>query len=108
MKGQITFSDGYSRIFEHSLKHKKWIDDHKNKVYYRPPNHLNAIRTDFARKAGFPSIYVGEDRVFSMKVLPMLNKEAYIDSEPFYLYNARGTFEEIHNGLSRDSEEVVG
>ena len=40
MTGRITFSDGYSRPFIHSLKYDKWIDDHENKVYYLSLIHI--------------------------------------------------------------------
>lgn len=95
MTGRITFSDGYSRPFIHSLKYDKWIDDHENKVYYRPPNHLNVVRKDLALKAGFPMINSGEDRVYSQRLFPLLNKEEWIEGV-LYEYKCKTTFEEAH------------
>lgn len=94
--GEIVFSDGYSRPFIHSLRYDKWIDDHEAKVYYRPPNHLNAIKREHAIKVGFPSINIGEDRAFSMGVLPLLKKEAWIEGV-VYRYLCKKTFEEAHH-----------
>jgi glycosyltransferase involved in cell wall biosynthesis len=96
LTGQIVFSDGYSRPFIHSLKYEKWIDDHEGKVYYRPPNHLNAVKRQFAIQVGFPSINSGEDRWFSIGIKPYLKKEEWIDGI-IYNYRCRKTFEETHN-----------
>ncbi len=93
--GRIVFSDGYSRPFIHSLRYDRWIDDHRAKVYYRPPNHLNAIRRAYAVQVGFPSISLGEDRYFSMAIVPFLRRESWIDGE-LYEYRCRRTFEETH------------
>ena len=96
LTGRIVFSDGYSRPFIHSLKYDKWVDDHEGKVYYRPPNHLNAIRRDLAVKAGFPPWNSGEDRYFSHHIRPMLRREEWIEGV-LYEYKCRKTFEETHN-----------
>ena len=96
LTGRIIFSDGYSRSFIHSLKYDRWIDDHESKVYYRPPNHLNAVKRDIAKAVGFPSINVGEDRYFSMGIKSLLKKEEWIDGV-IYQYMCSKTFEETHN-----------
>lgn len=96
LTGEIVFSDGYSRPFIHSLRYDKWIDDHQAKVYYRPPNHLNAIKREYAFKVGFPSINSGEDRAFSMGVLPYLKKEVWVEGV-IYRYQCKTTFEEAHH-----------
>lgn len=96
LTGRIVFSDGYSRPFVHSLRYDRWIDDHENKVYYRPPNHLNAIKREHAVKVGFPQINLGEDRHFSVNIRQYLKKESWIDGE-IYEYRCRNTFEATHN-----------
>jgi len=96
LTGRIMFSDGYSRPFIHSLKYDRWIDDHEGKVYYRPPNHLNAIKRDIAKTVGFPSVNLGEDRYFSMGIRNLLKKEEWIDGV-IYQYMCSKTFEETHN-----------
>jgi glycosyltransferase involved in cell wall biosynthesis len=96
LTGEVVFSDGYSRPFIHSLRYDRWIDDHEKKVYYRPPNHLNAVRRQIAFKVGFPSINSGEDRAFSMGILPFLKKESWIEGV-IYRYQCRTTFEEAHH-----------
>ena len=96
LTGLITFSDGYSRQFIHSLRYNRWIDDHDAKVYYRPPNPLNAIRRSLAVEVGFPSVNLGEDRAYSMGILPFLRKEQWIEGV-IYNYRCKKTFEETHN-----------
>ena len=96
LTGEIVFSDGYSRPFIHSLRYTQWIDDHEGKVYYRPPNHLNAVRRSIAVQVGFPSWNSGEDRSFSMGIRNFLKKEEWIDGV-IYNYKCSKTFEETHN-----------
>ena len=96
LTGRIVFSDGYSRPFIHSLRYDRWIDDHEGKVYYRPPNHLNAVKRELAVQIGFPQVNLGEDRYFSVNIRPLLKKEAWIDGE-LYESRCRKTFEETHN-----------
>jgi cellulose synthase/poly-beta-1,6-N-acetylglucosamine synthase-like glycosyltransferase len=96
LTGEIVFSDGYSRPFIHSLRYTQWIDDHEGKVYYRPPNHLNAVRRAIAVQVGFPPWNSGEDRSFSMGIRHLLKKEEWIDGV-IYNYKCSKTFEETHN-----------
>ena len=96
LTGEIVFSDGYSRPFIHSLRYTQWIDDHEGKVYYRPPNHLNAVRRAIAVQVGFPPWYSGEDRSFSMGIRHYLKKEEWIEGV-IYNYKCSKTFEETHN-----------
>jgi cellulose synthase/poly-beta-1,6-N-acetylglucosamine synthase-like glycosyltransferase len=96
LTGEIVFSDGYSRPFIHSLRYTQWIDDHEGKVYYRPPNHLNAVRRAIAVQVGFPPWNSGEDRSFSMGIRHFLKKEEWIDGV-IYNYKCSKTFEETHN-----------
>jgi cellulose synthase/poly-beta-1,6-N-acetylglucosamine synthase-like glycosyltransferase len=96
LTGEIVFSDGYSRPFIHSLRYDRWVDDHEGKVYYRPPNHLNAVRRSIAVQVGFPPWNSGEDRSFSMGIRHFLKKEEWIDGV-IYNYKCNKTFEETHN-----------
>ena len=96
LTGEIVFSDGYSRPFIHSLRYTQWIDDHEGKVYYRPPNHLNAVRRAIAVQVGFPPWNSGEDRSFSMGIRHYLKKEEWIEGV-IYNYKCSKTFEETHN-----------
>lgn len=83
LEGIVTTNGKRPKKFIHSLQYKKWFE--KNGIYYRNPNHLNTIKRDIALKVGFTSKSHGEDRDFSMAVLPYLKTEEYI-SGPIYYY----------------------
>jgi glycosyltransferase involved in cell wall biosynthesis len=74
----------------HSLKYNKWWEEpHENypklKKYYRNPNHLNPVKRELALKVKFPHINMGEDRDYSMRLLPLLKTEKMIN-HPIYAY----------------------
>ena len=83
LEGQVTTNGRRRKKFIHSLKYKMWFE--KNGVYYRNPNHLNAIKREIALKVGFTEKSHGEDRDFSKAVLPYLKTEEYIEG-PIYFY----------------------
>ncbi|GAI06258.1 unnamed protein product [marine sediment metagenome] len=77
----------------HSIKFSHWWEEPDKKrgegmLFYRNPNHLNPVRRDIALKVGFPDLTLGEDRHYSMGILPFLNTEVYIE-EPIYFYHER-------------------
>lgn len=61
-----------SRPFFHSLKYRAWFE--QNEVYYRPPNHLNAVRREIALKVPFLPLNFGEDRDYSLRLLQLLEQ----------------------------------
>jgi len=83
LEGIVTTDGRRRRKFIHSLRYDRWFE--KNGVYYRNPNHLNTIKRDIALQVGFTSKSHGEDRDFSMAVLPHLKTEEYIEG-PIYFY----------------------
>ena len=83
LEGIVTTNGRRRRKFIHSLRYDRWFE--KNGIYYRNPNHLNTIKRDIALKVGFSSKSHGEDRDFSMAVLPHLKTEEYIEG-PIYFY----------------------
>jgi len=86
--GTITFDGKNPRQFIHTIDCQTWHE--RDGVYYRSPNHLNAIRRDLALQAGFPENNFGEDHEFSKRVQPLLKTEAPIDGTIyFYDYRAR-------------------
>lgn len=81
LTGVITWNGVNPEIFEHSLKYNAWKDNTNNEPikYERPPNHLNAIKREIAIKYDFVPINHGEDREWSMRVLPELKTESTIE-----------------------------
>lgn len=77
----------------HSLKYDHWWDEPSPTNpgltnYYRNPNHLNPVKREYALKARFPEINVGEDRSYSQNLLQYLKTEENIES-PIYEYLVR-------------------
>lgn len=74
----------------HSIKYKSWyeeknIDIPNEMKYYRNPNHLNPVKRDIAKKVMFPEINFREDYDYSMRMLPLLKTEEYIN-DTIYIY----------------------
>ena len=87
LRGVITTDGVDPKPFVHSIAHRVWYE--QDGVYYRPPNHLNAIRREHALKVGFPDSSHGEDRVYSEGVLQYLNVEASTGEGTLYWYDYR-------------------
>lgn len=79
-------TDGFNqRRFEHSIRYHYYFE--RNRVYYRSPGHINAIKSSIAKKFKFPETNHGEDADWSMQLIKsgLLQKEAQI-SKVLYHY----------------------
>lgn len=85
MTGIITFSGNHPRTFIHSLKYKTFFD--ADSIYYRPPNHLNPIKTSIAKQFKFPDKSFSEDADWAMQICnaDVLKTEVEINT-PYYFY----------------------
>jgi hypothetical protein len=89
LRGIITTNGKDPREFRHSVKYSSWFE--KNRIYYRPPNHLNTIKSDIAKRFRFPDDKKhgmhGEDADWSMQIVRsgLLKKEEGVN-EPYYFY----------------------
>jgi len=86
MQGIITTDGKSPRKFVHSLKYRSWYE--KDGIYYRNPNHLNPIKREKVLSTPFLEINRGEDSDFSMRILPLLESEVFVE-EPIYFYEFR-------------------
>lgn len=86
LSGIITDNDQNPRLFIHSIKYDRWFTG-EDKIYYRPPNHLNPIKRTIAIQFEFPLKNVGEDANWSMQICrsKLIQTEAEI-LEPYYFY----------------------
>ena len=85
LNGMLYTNGIKDRPFYHSLKYTKWIDT--DQAYYRNPNHLNPMKTEIARRIGFPRMNYHEDRDFSKRLLDSgLLKTEYTHDKIQYLY----------------------
>ena len=79
----------------HSLKYRNWWDEQDpdrpgRRRYFRNPNHLNPVKRSIAIQVRFPEVSVGEDKDYSMRMLPYLNTEEYIECPIYhYLYRSK-------------------
>jgi glycosyltransferase involved in cell wall biosynthesis len=86
INGVIIFDKLYTRKWFVSMTYGDWHE--KDSIFYRTPNHIAPIKRDLAIKCKFPDLNFGEDKHFSDLVLPLLKKEAIIDT-PLYVYNKK-------------------
>ena len=84
LEGVMTTDGAGPEVFKHSVAYSDWRTE--NGIHLRCPNHLNAVRTDLARKAGFRAMTIGEDRDYSLRLRPLLKVEADAGREPLYFY----------------------
>ncbi|KKN67204.1 hypothetical protein LCGC14_0463770 [marine sediment metagenome] len=82
----IMNTDGFNKKrFEHSLRH--WGYFEQCNIFYRPPNHLNPIRSSIAKQFRFPETNHGEDTDWALQIRNsgLLVTEEMID-RPIYHY----------------------
>ena len=87
--GEVTFSCGTKRVMMHSLMCPQWTEDMS--VYYRPPNHLNPVRTELAQRVQFKDITISEDHHWSVELSRqrILKNEVFLGGAPTYFYRCR-------------------
>ena len=82
--GPINAKKMQTDIFKHSIEYDHWFQNCG--IYYRCPNHLNAIKRSIALQVGFTKKNCGEDQDFSMQVLSLLKTEGKIDGTIYHYY----------------------
>jgi glycosyltransferase involved in cell wall biosynthesis len=84
LNGLIITNGINPKNFIHSIKYNSWYEE--NNIYYRPPNHLNCIKSQIAKQFKFPCISNGEDRDWSMQIASsgLLKTESEINETIYY------------------------
>jgi len=83
--GRFYVNLAFDKPFYHSLKYEEWITGDNG--YYRPPNHLNPMKTSIAKQVVYKEIWSGEDRDFCERLRDMkLLKTEYNHDKVQYLY----------------------
>jgi len=87
--GEIYFSGELGGRMIHTTMCKFWTE--VPGVYYRPPNHLNPVRAEIAKRFQFQSIRTSEDHFWSMdlKESGLLNYEVFLGAKPTYIYRCK-------------------
>lgn len=89
LRGIITTNGRNPREFIHSVKYTTWFERHG--IYFRPPNHLNTMKSEYAKRFKFPDDKTkgmhGEDANWSMQISRsgLLKREEPVQ-EPYYFY----------------------
>jgi glycosyltransferase involved in cell wall biosynthesis len=85
LRGIYTQNGHNPTPFIHSLKYDRYFG--KGGTYYRPPNHLNAIKRELILPFKFPEISFGEDTDWAMRVCnaKILKSETSVQ-KPIYHY----------------------
>jgi len=86
LEGVITTNGLNAKTFIHSIKYNSVFE--QSGIYYRPPLHLNPIRTKISRQFRFPEINHGEDVEWGMSIMRsgLLKTEANV-GKAYYFYN---------------------
>lgn len=84
LKGLITTDGVNAKTFIHSIKYNNYFE--KDGIYYRPPNHLNVIKTEIAKQFKFPEKNFGEDTDWAMQICHsgLLKHEIWIEPVLYY------------------------
>ena len=82
--GVMTTAGAVPEMFFHSIAHAEWSSS--NGVHLRSPNHINAIRRDLALQVGFKELNHAEDHDYSVRLQPLLRREAETGAAPLYYY----------------------
>jgi hypothetical protein len=74
------------QTFMHSMHYQGWYE--KDKILFRYINHLNCIKIDYAKMAGFPETSFGEDKIYSDRLLQLgVLKDEYTVNNVLYYYD---------------------
>lgn len=84
LKGIITEDGKNPKTFIHSIRYDSWYE--KDGIYYRNPNHLNAVRASIAKQMKFPETNHGEDKSYSdqLKQSGLIKTEYWIEDTIYY------------------------
>lgn len=87
LHGIITTDGANPKHFYHSIQYTEMFE--RDNVYYRPPNHINCIKTELAQQCVFPDWQRSEDSnfCFQLRDKGLLKTEHVIDEVIYnYLY----------------------
>lgn len=84
--GNVYFSGVFHGRMIHSTLCNAWTE--MKGLYYRPPNHLNPIRTEISKQIKFKDVTISEDFCWSMdlKSSGLIKNEVYLGDSPLYFY----------------------
>ncbi len=75
---------GIKELASASRKYPDWSDNKEGFRYVRSIYHKTPVRRELALKAGFKDMRYGEDYDYSMRIMPLIQSEAYINKVMYY------------------------
>ena len=83
--GRFYVNLAFDKPFYHAIRYEDWSTG--TKAYYRPPNHLNPIKTSIVKQVAYKDLMEEEDRDFSERLRDLkLIKTEYNHDKVQYLY----------------------
>jgi glycosyltransferase involved in cell wall biosynthesis len=86
LDGYAYWRDGSKRLFRHSIEYTSWYTSEG--VDYRMPNHVNAVRREYALRVRFPEINHAEDHQYSKDLQQYLKTEGKIEGVIYHYYQS--------------------
>ena len=86
LDGYVYWRDGSKRLFRHSIEYEGWYTS--GDVDYRMPNHVNAVRREYALQVRFPEINHAEDHQYSKDLQQYLKTEGKVDGVIYHYYQS--------------------
>ena len=82
MRGYVTFDGQRRKDWSISINHQYWHETPQQ--YLRTPNHISPVKREIAMTIMFPDLTIGEDKVYSDGIYPLLKNEVYIDQHLYH------------------------
>jgi len=84
--GHVHFSGVFHGCMIHSTLCDAWTET--KRLYYRPPNHLNPIKTEISKQIKFKDVTISEDYCWSVELQSsrLIKNEVYLGDKPLYFY----------------------
>lgn len=81
---ECTFDGKGKCLASASRRYKDWGENRDGFRYVRSVYHKTPVRRELALKAGFKDMRFGEDYDYSMRIMPLIKSEAYINKVMYY------------------------
>lgn len=81
---ECTFDGKNKCLASASRRYKDWGENRDGFRYVRSIYHKTPVRRELALKAGFKDMRFGEDYDYSMRIMPLIKSEAYINKVMYY------------------------
>jgi len=100
--GKYYLNGKFMNQFVHSIKYNNYIEE--KGILFRPPNHLNVLKTSLVQKFRFKNKNDGEDTEWAMDISQSkILKTEHEISEPLYIYEKLNYEPDFYKSLEDNS-----